>query len=56
MKKFWQSKTFWAGVSEAVAGVATLFTEMPTGASIGFIIAGVATIALRFATNTGLTK
>ena len=56
MKKWFQSKTVWAGISEAVAGLATLFTEMPVGASIGFIIAGVATIALRFVTSTGIAK
>lgn len=55
-KEWYKSKLLWVGVTETLSGVATLFTDMPSGASIGFIIAGLSTVALRVITKTGLTR
>lgn len=54
-KKWYQSKTIWAGIAEIFVGVTQVVAESPivgddvTGAAV--TVAGVATILLRFLTS-----
>lgn len=56
MKKWYMSKTMWAGIAMVVGGVAELMMDIPANASVGTIIAGVVMVVLRFVTNQPVGK
>jgi hypothetical protein len=60
-KAIWESKTFWLGAVEILAGLAVLATDylaaLDAGDPVGyaFILKGAATIALRYFTKRPMT-
>lgn len=54
-KKWWLSKTIWAGALEIVAGIFTaIAADLLTGTTL--TVSGILTIALRVITNSKLIK
>ena len=53
-KKLLTSKTFWLGVLEITVGIATYFSTLPKGVPVSGIIAGVATIIIRYFTTDSI--
>jgi len=50
-KQWYLSKTFWLGVLIILGGIAEYLLNIPPGASISTIIAGVLSVIIRFLTN-----
>ncbi|MDP2729605.1 MAG: hypothetical protein Q8O55_03900 [Dehalococcoidales bacterium] len=55
MKSWKVSKTLLLGVLTIAGGIVEFIYGLPIGAPVGTIIAGIATIIIRFYTNTAIT-
>ncbi len=55
MKPWWQSKTIWAGVLEAIIGIAGVISQAYPEAGWAVIAVGIATVILRVITSAKLT-